>query len=407
MSTALPRRVAGAEGCPRRLLVPGDERSGPALERPSSASDGRWVIRSFDLARQVMRDSDSVRQAGFGAERINRAEAKMRPPVLYLEGAPHRLQRKAAARLFAPKVTEDYREMMETLSARLVSRLRTDVAVDLSQLSLEMAVQVAARVVGLTNSSLSGMTRRLDSFFERDSSAPARGPWDRMKQLLNQTTLLRFFYLDVKPAIRARRRRRSEDVISQLIDQGFNDFDILTECVTYGAAGMVTTREFITVAAWHLLDDPDLLARYRAAEMAERLEILNETLRLEPVVGHLYRRSTAPITLATAEGDVELGVGALIDLDIRAVNADPGTVGAEPLGLCPARALPRSVPPTLMSFGDGNHKCPGASIAIMETEIFLTTLLSHDVVAAGPPTVQWNPVTQGYDLDELMVTLRR
>lgn len=134
-------------------------------------------------------------------------------------------------------------------------------------------------------------------------------------------------------------------MISQLLDEGFSDFDILTECVTYGAAGMATTRELITVAAWHLLDDPALLHRYRRGEMAERLDIVNETLRLEPVVGHLYRRTTAPVTLATPGGDQEIGAGALVDLDIRAINADAQVVGAESLSLRPDRELPRLVPP--------------------------------------------------------------
>jgi cytochrome P450 len=57
-----------------------------------------------------------------------------------------------------------------------------------------------------------------------------------------------------------RRRRPSADVISQLLQQGFNDLEILTEALTYGAAGMATTREFVTLAAWHLLDEPDLRA---------------------------------------------------------------------------------------------------------------------------------------------------
>ena len=47
-------------------------------------------------------------------------------------------------------------------------------------------------------------------------------------------------------------------MISQLLQQGFDDLEILTEALTYAAAGMATTREFVTVAAWHLLDEPDL-----------------------------------------------------------------------------------------------------------------------------------------------------
>lgn len=418
VSSATDRDVA-ASGCPVRKLTRPDDQALPLLEEATGPD--RWVVRSFDLARQVMRQSEGVAQAGFGAETIERAGSGMRPPILYLEGAPHRAQRKAAARLFAPKVTEDYRAMMESLSDELVGRLRTDKPVDLSRLTLRMAVEVAAQVVGLTNSSLNGMSRRLDSFFEGDPTHVARDPRALLATLRHSSALFRFYWLDVKPAIRARRKQRAsqgehsdgstgehrgEDVISQLIDADFGDLDILTECVTYGAAGMVTTREFISVAVWHLLDHPELLDRYRRAEMDERLAILNETLRLEPVVGHLYRRTTAPLTLDTADGPREVAVGTLIDLDVRAVNADAATVGAEPLGLCPDRSMPRAVPPTVMSFGDGHHRCPGAPIAIMETEVFVSTLLRFDVVADAPPQVEWNALTHGYDLNEFWIRRR-
>lgn len=393
----------GAEhvgGCPVRKLTRPDDAAAPAVER---MPDGRWVVRTFALARHVLRDSEETRQAGFGAERMDPTGERMRPPILYLEGPPHHAQRRAAARFFAPKVTESYRPMMEALADELVGTVRTDRWTDVSQLSLRMAVQVAARVVGLTESSIPGMSRRLESFFEGDPTARDRSLRGVLRRLHRGTTLLRFHQLDVKPAIRARRRERREDVISQLLDQGFSDLEVLTECVTYGAAGMVTTREFITVAVWHLTDEPALLARYLAAERPERLAILEETLRLEPVVGHLHRRTTAPLTLDGPDGPVEVPAGALVDLDVRAANADPLVVGDEPLGLCPGRDLDRTVPPTLLSFGDGHHRCPGAPIAIMETEVFVSALLRDGIEVQGPPHVEWNPVTQGYDLDRLMV----
>jgi cytochrome P450 len=271
---------------------------------------------------------------------------------------------------------------------------------------MQMAVQVAAQVVGLTNSSTRGMSRRLDTFFSRDPLESRSGPAGWLKMLRSGTATARFFWLDVKPAIRARRRQPREDVVSQLLAEGFSDLEVLTECLTYGAAGMVTTREFICVAAWHLLDDPALLARYRDGTLDERLALLQETLRLEPVVGHLYRRIQRPLVVTIDGTERVLPAGALVDLDLRAVNADAATVGAEPYGLCPGRALPRSVPPALMSFGDGNHRCPGAPIAIMESEIFLSTLFRHDIVALGPPSVSWNPVSQGYDLDDFLITRR-
>ena len=149
----------------------------------------------------------------------------------------------------------------------------------------------------------------------------------------------------MKPAIRARRRRPSADVISQLLQQGFSDLEILTEALTYAAAGMATTREFVTVAAWHLLDEPDLRARYLIAERVEREAILHEILRLEPVVGELRRTTREPITVQTESGPVTIAPGERIELQLRRTNADPGVVGEDPDGAMPRSRAAASVPP--------------------------------------------------------------
>ena len=152
-----------------------------------------------------------------------------------------------------------------------------------------------------------------------------------------QSALLGFYCLDVKPAIRARRGRPSADVISQLLQQDFSDLEILTEALTYAAAGMATTREFVTVAAWHLLDEPELRARYLAAERAEREAILHEILRLEPVVGELRRVAREPITVQTEAGPMTIAPGEAIELQLRRTNSDPARGGRES-----GRPVPRS-----------------------------------------------------------------
>lgn len=43
----------------------------------------------------------------------------------------------------------------------------------------------------------------------------------------------------------------------------------------------------------------------------------------------------------------------------------------------------------------------------METEVFLSTLFTRDVVADGPPSVRWNAITAGYDVDDFLIRLRR
>ena len=176
----------------------------------------------------------------------------------FIRRSQHRAQRRASARFFAPAVIEGYQPWIADLCDAMLSRLRVDKAVDLSRLSMRLAVQVTGRVVGLTNSSVGGMSARLGAFFEGDPLAGDRSPAGLLRMMRTRSALLGFYYLDVKPALRARRRRPSADVISQLLQQGFNDLEILTESLTYAAAGMATTREFVTVAAWHLLDEPDL-----------------------------------------------------------------------------------------------------------------------------------------------------
>ena len=401
-SPSAHRGVEPATACPVRKLTQPDDGPAPDLERVDGPVP-RWRIRSFDLARTVLRHPEGTRQGGFNAQNFHGPDGpRIRPPILYLEGDPHHAQRRAAARFFAPRTVEGYRGWMQEAADELAATVRSDAWTDVTRLSMQMAVRVASRVIGIDSATSPAMHRRLDAFFEPDPTG-ASGPVLRVRAAWRNLAMLRFYLFDVRPSIRARRRRRRDDLISQLLDDGFSDVDILTECVTYAAAGMVTTRELITVAVWHLLDDPALLARYRAADRAGRVEVLDEVLRLEPVIGHLLRETTAPVTLDGPDGPVEVPAGAVVDIDVRAVNADPRAAGADGDRLCPARDLPRSVLPTLLSFGDGHHKCPGAPLATAEAEVLVTALFREDLFGAGPPRVRWNAVSAGYDLSGLRV----
>ena len=139
------------------------------MERRVDATGQRWVIRSFEATRTVLRAEGRVRQAGFLPEGMELPE-RMRPPILYLEGPEHRNQRSATARYFAPKVTAGYRDVMEGFADRLVARLDAGRSVDVSDLSLRMAVAVVSQVLGLT-SSPPGLSRRLEGLFH---TRPAR-----------------------------------------------------------------------------------------------------------------------------------------------------------------------------------------------------------------------------------------
>jgi len=324
--------------------------------------------------------------------------------VLYQEGEEHRAQRTQIAKFFTPAtISKSYRPFMERLADTLIAELKRTKQADLSALSMTLAVQVAAQVVGLTDSRLPGMDRRIDSFFDQPRDNASRLERS-LKLALNQWRMAKFYFLDVRPAIATRRKSPREDVISHLLSKGYKGLEILTECITYGAAGMATTREFISVAAWHLLDNPELRANYLAGDEATRHRLLHELLRLEPVVGHLYRTAERDLTLERAGETVTIPAGARIDLHIAAANSDAQAVGPEP-HCVRARALAPGVQPSALSFGDGHHRCPGAYIAIYESDIFLQRLLALDLRIVKSPTVSYSDLTQGYELRNFIVAV--
>jgi cytochrome P450 len=377
-----------------------DSRRTAPKQSPSSAplerdADGTWHVRTFAAARKLLR-GDATRQAGFKAELLEKLPQQGHAPILFLEGKAHHEQRRLTAPFFTPRAVDTrYRELMARLADDVVGEFARQGRAELSAMGMEMAVGVASEVVGLTDSRVRGIDRRINAFFA-DGLDDSGGRFKRLWQaLVAQARLARFYWLDVRPSIAARRLQPREDVISHLLSQSYRDSEILTECITYGAAGMVTTREFITVCAWHLLDDPALRQRYMAADEPQRHTLLEEVLRLEPVVGTLFRRTTADIEL----DDATIPAGARVAIDVRAVNSDPMVSGEAPLTLQPDRCPMHRAGSAVMSFGDGHHRCPGGFLAIQETDIFLMRLLQlPGLRLEKAPHVGWNDLVTGYEL---------
>ena len=361
-------------------------------------SDGTWHVRDYAGARALLRSTDT-RQAGFGIENGGRP-GRMRPPVLFRDGAEHREHRRQTAKFFTPRrVDEKYRELMHRYAEEQCARLRRRGSADLSELSFALAVAVAGEVIGLTPARR-GMARRLDRFFLESRVVPGWTSPARIARLAYQHFALGGFYvLDVRPAIAARRRERRDDLISHLLDEGCTNPEILGECVTFAAAGMITTREFITLVAWHLFSDDALREAYVTGDEPARIAILNEILRLEPVVSNLLRRTTAEVRLSGVDGQVTIPTGARVDVGIADANLDPTVVGERPGQLCPGRPLADGAAGSVLSFGDGPHRCPGAHVAIQETEIFLTKLFAHPTLRlARPPKTRLRAQINSYEL---------
>ncbi|MDV6374182.1 cytochrome P450 [Deinococcus arenicola] len=395
-----------ASGCPFGYGEPLTHPARDVARLPAvmQGEDGLYHIRSFATAREVLK-KDGVKQAGFMSESSQQSGPRMtNQPVLFAEGDHHHDMRRQTAKYFTPTSVASYGPMIADLADKLIAGLVRDGEANLDDLSLVLAVEVAAQVVGLTSSVLPGLEKRVMAFVENglDSQPGAVQHLSKRRRTLMQTNLAAFFLLDVKPAIAARRRERRDDLISHLIDRNYSDTEIVTECLTYATAGMVTTREFISAAAWHLLQHPELRADYVHGTEKERHAILHEILRLEPVVRTLYRRTGEELTL---DGQT-IPAGSVLALHITAANTDPDVVGDPANALCPMRPLPRGVQAPVLAFGDGHHRCPGAFLAIRESDVFLRRLLIwKDVEIVTPPTVETNETVKGYEIRNFRIRL--
>jgi cytochrome P450 len=393
-----------AAECPIPLARDDRKSARLAAERLKPAPGARVADR-FLFAREILR-SGAMRQGGVGlsADRFPLDDPE-KVPVFFLDGEPHRRKRAEIARFFTPTaIATRYRATMERTTDALLARMRSDGRGRLDRISFELAVTVAADIVGLTSSDRSAMAARIAAALY-SGIGRRRHRMTRWASSIRQSYhSLRFFVRDVKPAIAARRRTRGDDVISHLVDEGYADKAILIECLTYAAAGMVTTREFIVMAAWHLFERDDLRCRFVAGSEDDQFAILEEILRLEPVASMITRRAAEP----TPSIQGEIAADTLIAIDIRAANLDESVVGTCPYALDPDRAKRGTTNGTHLSFGDGRHRCPGAQVALHETRVFLDRLFRiPGIRLVGTPTLRWCDELGSYELRDAIVACDR
>lgn len=386
--------------CPH--LAGRDDRKSAALAAANDViQPGAERIRSFGLARQILRGRE-FRQAMLNGDRFP-VDDPTQLPVFFLDGEVHRAKRNTLAKLFTPKaIASLYRPIIDRETERLIGDLRRTGRMQLDEASWLLAVAVAAEAVGLSESDGSAMAGRIERILKH-GEFPGMPPLKRfVSSQLSKLHVLNFLFSDVRPAIKARRAQRREDVISQLIDEGFPDVMILVECMVWATAGMTTTREFITMVAWQLFDRPDLREAFVAGDEQEQFAILEEVLRLDPVGGYVYRRADESVpeelrdTLRTAQ---------TYAINIRDANWDEAAAGECPFALDPTRAKRMKQVGSYMSFSDGPHRCPGAQVALHETRVFIDALFRvPGLKLDSTPRLVWNKSLMSYELRDTWVS---
>ena len=372
-----------------------DRKSGKLADALLTPQAGSRVIGDFNAAREIYR-SPKVRQYGATSAEVDTSKPE-EISFFFLDGEEHRKRRGGVAGMFAAKtVVTRHRAVMEETMEGIEAKIRSGPQA-LDELSWQMAVNVAAYIIGLTNSdSNENLALRVKSVL--DSQIERKPGWLNT-QLFKLKMLMRVAKLwknDISPAIEARRKEPKDDVISFMVKENYPKKSIIVDVMSYGGAGMMTTREFIVMAAWHLFEKDWLRERFLNGGEDDQFAILEEILRLEPVASLNHRRAAEDID-GLKVGPVK--EGEVMCLNIRAMNTDEQITGPCPYELDPDRARRMKVVGPYMSFGDGPHRCPGAQVALHETRLFLDRMFRlPGIRLVSEPQISWNPFIQGYEL---------
>ncbi len=365
------------------------------------ANEGTWVF---------VTDPDAVKQVFTGDPRLlhaGEANVVLLPvlgshSVLLLDEDAHMAQRKLMLPPFHGERMRGYEQTMAEVAAREIERWPVGEPLSAWPTMQAITLEVIMRTVfGVTESDRLerlGRVLRESLSWAADPRRMARLALLGPRRIAERGTLRRA----LQPAddlifeeIRARRNApdldERDDVLSLLLqarhDDGsaMSDQELRDELMTLLVAGHETSA---TALAWAL----EALARHPAALNRLRGEVdagddtyldavVQETLRLRPVIALVLRRLTEPLEI----GGRLLPAGVTVAPCIYLMHRRPD-IYPDPRAFRPERFLER--PPgtyTWIPFGGGVRRCLGASFAQFEIKVVLRELVARLEIRPARP----------------------
>jgi cytochrome P450 len=369
-------------------------RYGPAFTlRPLGIGDV-VVVTQPEAIRQVFTGDREVLRAG-------EANAVMGPIVgkhslLTLDGERHIRHRRLVSPPFHGEAVRTYGERVAEIAAAEVDRWPLGKEFPIRPRMQAITLEVILRtVVGVSDER---RLQRLRTLLRKITQVGVVEMWIvwAYPHLIDHPAVKRLSTLRLLPEvdrllyeeIAAHRAGRAgatqrDDVLSLLLaardeqGEGLSDEELRDHLITLLVAGHETTT---TALAWcfeRLLRHPQAYARLQR-ELDEGQEeryleaVLNETLRVRPVIDAVWRKLSAPVEVA----GWLLPAGTTVMPSIEIVQhsyafADAGAFR-------PERFLEGSAPQyTFIPFGGGARRCVGASFAMMEMRAIVRTVLQR------------------------------
>jgi cytochrome P450 len=205
------------------------------------------------------------------------------------------------------------------------------------------------------------------------------GPFQRLHEQVDK-----LIYSEIAERRQVADLDQREDILSMLLaarresdGSPMTDREIRDELLTLLVAGHETTATALAWAVERLVRHPDKLARLTdevGAGETEYLDaVVNETLRLRPVISLVARRLTEPVEI----GGWQLPAGVTVAPSIYLAHRRPDSY-PNPERFEPERFLEN--PPgtyTWIPFGGGVRRCIGGAFAQYEMQVVLAELVKR------------------------------
>jgi cytochrome P450 len=331
---------------------------------------GLWALTRYEDIRDVSRDptrfcsgrgalvNDPLRAAG---ERVSKRMPA--PSILHMDPPEHAAFRSLLNRRFAPRALSKLTEAIRTGARALLDGVEQREPVDfVAELAAPYPLGVIADLLGIDEAD------RQD--FRRWSDAAIESPDLPAGETAGALAELGSF---ISAHIQRKDEHPGDDLVSLLVHsevggRPLNRDELFMFLLTLLVAGNETTRTLLSGSVLTLHDHPDQRALL-AADRGLVPQGVEECLRWVTPVHAFCRTATQDLRVA----ETAIAAGDYVCMLYASANRDEVIFGAD----ASTFDVRRPVNPVHLAFGFGEHVCLGASLARLESRIFVEELLSR------------------------------
>lgn len=323
----------------------------------TSRNGGHWIPTRSDVLEEVMTDYNRFSYTTQVIPKALSGDIKLLPTLL--DPPEHRPYRRLLNDLLSPRAVRLMESEIRDEARRLIDAFADRGWCDFTaEYAEKLPINVFLRLLDLPMEDAPRLKQWSDNLLRPDPHAdwsPDSSGFARGLRLFSE-------YLD--PFITERRQKHGSDMLSRLVNspvgtREMTQSEALQLSVQVLIAGLDTVVNFLGFAMLHL-----------AQNNSNRTRLLNDPAVMPVAVEELLRRFPIVVTAREATRDMDFHGAQIRKGDIVATPTQLGAVD-EGATACPMHVDFDRARQKHVTFGAGDHRCPGAHLARAEIRITL------------------------------------